>query len=292
MNCSFSMPNSPRSSVAPHRPHPRAALLALLLTTAGLAVQAHDIVLVPQADGWRVRYGHPQDWLPVDGEKLLALQIFNGSAPPLDPHDALRRQGLDLLLTGPRQPPGDGLVAASYDNGLWARLPANPALPGTKPSYRNTSRWLAPGADDTLVSLKFAKGWRGVGASARAASVASADNPAWRREVGHLLELVPQLDPLTLKPGALLPVKVLLNGLPLAGAGVELSDLVTKLPEDRITRYTTDANGIAQVPLRPHGVQMLGVDLERPNDGSLAEGARSLPVDKLLIVATYTFVRP
>lgn len=280
---------------SPARPLPTLALLlGLALTLAPAA--AHDIVLLPQPGGGvLVRYGHPQDWLSVDAEKLLDLQAVGALAgsPVVDLQPSLKRQGLTLLLPAQQVPGRPGLssgmtagltadqrlLAARYDNGLWARLPA--ASAGAKPVYRNTSRWLAPGADDTLLSLKYAKAWR----------AGVADAQGYRRPVGHLLELVPQRDPLTLKAGELLPVQVLLQGQPLAGAGVELSDLVTKLPEDRIARYTTDAQGMAQLPLRARGIHMLGVDLEQPNDGSLGEGARSLPVDKLLLVATYTFVR-
>ncbi len=263
----------------PGRHLPALALLIGLTLTAAPAA-AHDIVLQPQPGGvLQVRYGHPQDWLSVDAEKLLELQAPGDAGNPVDLQPGLKRQGLMLTLTAQRLPAMQRLLAARYDNGLWARLPA--ASPGAKPTYRNTSRWLAPGTDETLVSLKYAKAWR----------AGTADAQGYRRTVGHLLELVPQRDPLTLKAGELLPVQVLLQGKPLAGAGVERSDLVTKLPEDRITRYTTDAQGIALVPLRARGVHMLGVDLDRPNDGSLGEGARSLPVDKLLLVATYTFVR-
>ena len=221
-----------------------------------------------------------------DAEKLLDLQAAGEpGSPVVDLQPGLQRQGLTLLLPAQRLPgrpgltAGQRLLAARDDNGLWARLPASSAA--AKPVYRNTSRWLAPSADDTLLSLKYAKSWRAGAAGAQ----------GYRRAVGHLLELVPQRDPLTLKVGELLPVQVLLQGQPLAGAGVELSDLVTKLPEDRITRYTTDAQGAAHLPLRARSIHMLGVDLERPNDGSLGEGPRSLPVDKLLLVATYTFVR-
>ena len=132
-----------------------------------------------------------------------------------------------------------------------------------------------------MVSVKFAKGLAHAGS----------DDALFGRRVGHLLELVPQKNPLALKAGEALPVLVLYNGKPLEGAGIEVSNLVDKLPEDQIKRYSTDATGIAQVTLRPRGINTLAVDVERLNDGSLGDAAKALPVDKVLMVATYTFVR-
>lgn len=132
-----------------------------------------------------------------------------------------------------------------------------------------------------MASVKFAKGLARAGG----------DDALFGRRIGHLLELVPQKNPLALKAGETLPVLVLYDGKPLEGAGVEIGNLVDKLPEERIKRYPTDAAGIAQVPLRPRGINTLAVDVERPNDGSLGDAAKALPVDKVLMAATYTFVR-
>lgn len=261
----------------------RGALVALLaatsatLTLLAAPAQAHDIVLVPQAGGLTVRYGHPHDWQPVDHEKLLELQVQGASGTPADRHDALKRKGLDMLLA-PADLKGPALVAARYDNGLWVELP--PGADG-KSQWRNTSRFMTPSAKGVTLSVKFAKG---LAAGAK-------DETLYKRQVGHLLELVPQKNPLALKPGETLPVLVLFDGKPLADAGIENSNLVDKLPEDKIPRYRTDASGMAQVPLHARGVNTLAVDLERPNDASLPGGAQAAPADKLLMVATYTFVR-
>ncbi len=252
-----------------------AAVLALVLSPR--PAEAHDIVLVPQGGGLTVRYGHPLDWLPVDHEKLLELQVQGAAGTVSDRHGALKRKGLDMLLA-PAALAGPALVAARYDNGLWVELPAGP---DGKAAWRNSSKFMTPEAKSVTLSVKFAK----------ALAAGANDDTLFKRQVGHLLELVPQKNPLALKAGELLPVLVLFDGKPLADAGIENSNLVDKLPEEKIPRYRTDANGIAQVSLRPRGVNTLAVDLERPNDASLPGGARATPADKLLIVATYTFMR-
>lgn len=259
---------------------PRAALAACLLTSAA-AAQAHDIVLVPAAGGdarapaLTVRYGHPQDWLPVDHEKLLELKLIGADGAITDRQDRLTRRGLDLLLkdASARAPM---LAEARYDNGLWVRLPTEAGRPE---QFRNATRLMVPDAAATLASFKFAK----------AAVLTAGDDALYKRPVGHLLEIIPQKNPLALAAGESLPVLVRYNGQPLEGAGIEVTNLVDKIAEDRIERFKTGADGIAQVPLRRRGLNVLAVDLNVPNDGALGEQARALPAQTLMMVATYAF---
>lgn len=253
---------------------------APLLAAALLAdpAIAHDIVLVPAGAGaLTVRYGHPHDWQPVDGEKLLELQVLSANQAPADRHRQLARRGLDMQL--PKgSVPSPALVAARYDNGFWVQGAAGA---DGKAEWRNTSRFMQPAAASVMLSVKFAK----------ALSGSAADADAYQRTVGHLLELVPQKNPLALDPGATLPVLVLFDGKPLPDAAIENSNLVDPIPEDKIVRYRTDAQGIAQVRLRPKGVNTLAVDVERALDASFPGADRAAPADKVLMVATYTFVR-
>ena len=255
--------------------------IAAIVLGAAPAANAHDIVLVPEADALRVRYGHPQDWQPVSIDKLVDLRIHGaeGSDAP-DRHDVLSRSGIDLVAAKDKlgAPPGAWLAAARYDNGLWVELA--PAVDGAA-TYRNASRVLVPEARSSILSLKFAKAYAGD----------KADASIYKRNAGHALEIVPIDNPLAIAPGELLAVRVLLNGEPLAGAGVEVGNMVDKLPEDKIVRYPTDEQGVARVPLRAEGLHMLGVDLERRNDGSALAAAKSLPANKVTMIATYTFVR-
>jgi uncharacterized GH25 family protein len=266
--------NTPSRSIAV-----RCVLWAALC--AALPAAAHDIVLQPQSSGLSVRYGHPKDWQPLELRKLVELQAFGGQAEPRDLQPALKAKGLLYELSSAALGKEQGkalLLAARYDNGLWARV----RLPGSaKLVAVNTTRVMLPEAEFVSNNLKFAK----------ALLPAANDDGLHMRRLGHLLELVPQRNPATLKPGEPLPVLVLFKGQPLAGAGVEVSNLVDAVPEDQIRRYTTDAQGIAQVVLREKGIQMLGVDVERPNDGSLGEAAQKVGADKFVLVATYTFVR-
>lgn len=255
--------------------------LSVLATTLFMLTgpaQAHDVVIVPEAGQLRVKLGHPGDWQPVDLEKLLELHTMQDLQATKEMHSQVKRQGLDFVLK--QKPMAQAqLAAARYDNGLWLELPA---VAGEKPQWRNASRFMLPNATGGMASVKYAKAYRGN----------AKDNAIYKRPAGHLLELIPQTNPLTVAPGQMLAVQLLFNGKPLADAGIELSDLKTKMKEDEIERFKTDANGMANIPKLKRGVNMLAVDVKRPNDGSLGAEAKALPVADILMVATYTFVRP
>ena len=252
---------------------------ASLSLTFQSITSAHDIVLVPESNQIRVRLGHPGDWQPVDKEKLLELKVISDPAMPADLYTGLKRQGLDYVVPFKS---GAGskasITAARYDNGLWVELPA---VGQAKPEWRNASRFMLPQAKDVMASVKFAKSYVGT----------VKDGSVFSTKTGHLLELIPQANPYAVKPSQTLPVLVLYNGQPLVDAKVEVSNLKDKLPEDKIPRYSTDSNGIAQVRLRTIGVNTIAVDLKKPKDASLGPNAVALPVEAIMMVATYTFIR-
>jgi nickel transport protein len=264
------------------RPLAAAAVLACAAAAAPSA-SAHDIVLVPERGTLVLRYGHAGDWQVLEPRRLVELQTLDAAAavaPQTVAQPELKPRGKDkeMVLTLAQAPSAAArLFAARYDNGLWARVPQ---AEGAKPLVRNTTRAMLPNATLVTNNQKYAKAWAGP----------ASDTELFKKPVGHLLELVPMTNPLAAKAGDMLEVKVLLRGEPLAGAGIEVGDLKTAIEEDRIQRYTTDAQGIARVPLRAKGVHMLAVDTEL-GDGTAPDLVRASGADKLVLVATYTFVR-
>jgi uncharacterized GH25 family protein len=263
----------------------RGLCAALAATTLAGTAFAHDIVLVPSGKNEVVvRYGHVGDWHKVEERRLVELHTFADAGPARERLPELRpvpagfgKPMLDLRL--PERGEAVRLVAARYDNGYWARVP----VPGqAKPFSRNTTRALLPEAALVTNNLKFAKGL----------VLDAQDAALWKRTLGHLLEIVPQKNPATLAAGEALPVRVLLGGQPLAGAGVEVGNLDDAVAEDKIVRHSTNAEGIALVALRPRGPNVIAVGAERPNDGSLLPKERVGGADRLSLVATFTFVRP
>ena len=248
-----------------------------LIAVAATAAQAHDIVLEPQREGIALRYGHAQDWQQVQDGKLVDLQLLRGSDAPQDMRAGLRPRRMDFVLPLPagRQA---ALVAARYDNGLWARLPA---VGSAKAVARNTTRVMLPEATVVTNNLKFAK----------ALLVSADDTVVYKRTVGHLLELVPQRNPASLKPGEALDVLVLFKGQPQADVEIELSNLEDVPAPDMVQRFRSDAKGMVRVTLFAKGVSTLGALFERANDGSLGEASRTVGADKFVLAATLSLLR-
>jgi uncharacterized GH25 family protein len=87
-------------------------------------------------------------------------------------------------------------------------------------------------------------------------------NPAITRPVGFTLEIVPAISPYALKPGQMLPVQVLYQGRPLAGALVKLTNL--EFDVRPVSMHLTDASGHAQFEIPRTGDWLLNVIWTRP----------------------------
>ena len=244
-----------------------------------LGSHAHDLVLVPATTGHlTVRFGHTGDWQQADKERLLDLQAQEDGTTARPLTSTLKGKGL-TLEAGPVATAGKAsLVTARYDNGLWVSMPG----PDGKDVYLNSTKAMVPQAASTMSAIKFAK----------ALYATPGDTVVYKRDVNHLIELIPQKNPAGVKVGDTLPVLVKFAGKPLANAGVEVTDSATKTVEGQ-EKFTTDAEGMARVPIRRGGLNMLSVDHEQANDGSLGAAMKALPVDKVAMIATYSFqVRP
>jgi uncharacterized GH25 family protein len=214
----------------------------------------HDILLLPRTAGdhveLTVKYGHPQDYEYADLDKLLELNVSSGNGRLQNVHNLLKRDGDNLMLPAAAiTVAGDiTLVSARYDNGYFVQLS------GEKGSF-NTSKLSFPNVKSSGYYFKFAKGMTG-----------SATASGFDRDLSMKLEIIPLANPFALKPGGRLAVLVKSNGQPLANnKGVEIGDGETKIEEDKIPRYATDAQGRASVPISKTGWQILAIDLDEPS---------------------------
>lgn len=91
-------------------------------------------------------------------------------------------------------------------------------------------------------------------------------NPAITRPVGFTLEIVPAISPYALKPGQMLPVQVLYQGRPLAGALVKLTNL--EFDVRPVSMHLTDASGHTQFVIPRTGDWLLNVIWTRPITGN------------------------
>ena len=227
----------------------KTALLLVLGAGLGFAsVQsafAHDVWLTVggKASNRRavVNYGHPDDPPPAVADKIVDLVAINAKrrVSLLAGIEPKSEKGILVVETKPFADDTHMLLAARYDNGFWVKLPDG--------SYRNATRRLVPDAADSMWSVKFAKALTGSGAP-------------WDTVLGQELEIVPLSDPAKTGIGQTLHLKVLFHGKPLAGAEVERGDGVTAVAEKDIPRFSTDADGVAAVPLVKAGPHLLVID--------------------------------
>lgn len=221
----------------------RLTLAALAASTclAGPAL-AHDVWLtlshgsvVPRL---HVHYGHPDDLQMPQVDKVVELSATSAEGARVLTTRLTPSPTAPILTSEPVPGAGSALISARYDNGFWVKAPDG--------EYRNTTRRFVPGATEAITSVKFAKLIAGQGAP-------------WATAVGHDLEIVPMQDPLAVKPGGSLQVKVLFHGQPVAGASVVRSDGETLIAQDKLPTVTTDANGVADIPVEKPGGEVLTV---------------------------------
>jgi uncharacterized GH25 family protein len=228
--------------------YPRLALSLLVLVAFAASAapsRAHDVWLTTAggANARRVvvNYGHPHDRTPALADKVLdLLAISEGRQISLmDGLAAARVRGDFVAQSKPFVDDGHALVAARYDNGFWVKV--------SDKVYRNATRRMVPNAADSLWSGKFAKAVTGMGA-------------LYDKVLGHDIEIVPLGDPMAVRPGETLRVKVLFQGKPLAGGEVEYGDGVTYVEDDKIPKFKTSGEGIADIPIAVAGPVLLAVD--------------------------------
>ncbi|MET7245537.1 DUF4198 domain-containing protein [Methylobacterium sp. EM32] len=244
----------------------RTALAAALVLGASRPGAAHELWLtlstVDQVPQVRVNYGHaskreapraPQliDLVALTQDGRTDLRAGLKPAPPDVPPALLAPLGTK---------PGRTLVAATYDAGYWTTLRDGTRL--------NASRRLVTEAREGRWSVKYAKAAFGPGAP-------------WLRVVGHTLEIVPVEVP---GPTAgAIRVRVLFRGAPLPGADLYYGDSGMEPERAGVPAYTTDPEGVATVPIRKAGSQVLTVTQ------TVSPSATPTLADEDVYTATFAF---
>ncbi|KMO40928.1 DUF4198 domain-containing protein [Methylobacterium aquaticum] len=244
----------------------RPALAAALLLGASRPGGAHELWLtlstvepVPQV---RVNYGRASKREAPHAPQLIQLVALTQDGST-DLRAGLKPAPADVppaLLAPLGTKPGRFLAAATYDAGFWTTLRDGTRL--------QASRRLVPDAREGRWSVKYAKAAFGPGAP-------------WLRVVGHMLEIVPVEVP---GPTAgAIRVRVLFRGAPLPGADLLYGDSGMEPERAGMPAYTTDAEGIATVPIRKAGSQVLTVTQ------TVSPSATPTLADEDVYTATFAF---
>ncbi|WP_332773946.1 DUF4198 domain-containing protein [Phenylobacterium sp.] len=236
---------------------------ALLILALGQPALAHDFWVQPDAF-----------WLAPDAGTSLTLQVGHGAerqrsaillgritrfvavAPSgaiIDLRPSLRLGGAEADGVLNLQAPGVHVLALATDNRARSRLSANrfdayareegltPAAGRPRPANVEISERYSRVAKSIVMV-----GDPGVGAHAAAT-----------RAVGLALEIVPEVSPYAEPRAAILPVRAIYEGRPLAGALIKLTDLDRDAAPFEIRR--TDQAGRASFTMPTHGRWLLNV---------------------------------
>ncbi len=214
----------------------KAGLLAILLFLArSPEILAHDLWLEKTSQRWTLYQGHRHS-SHAGAETIAYADNFVTAARCVDGQG--NKRPLSVTGTAPWTASGDcAALVVDVSSGYWSKTPWE---------TKNVPKKEAPGAIKSWLSkdsLKRIDVW----------------SPAFAHALGSGLEIVPTTNPLALKPGDKLVVRVMRAGQPVSGAPVAYHGE---------TRGETDAEGRVAIRLRHPGVQLVSTSIELPlNDG-------------------------
>ena len=242
---------------------------ALALACGPQAAAAHEFWIQPD-----------RFWLAVDAATPMTLQVGTGTERQRSQLPARRvlrfdatapgGEALDLLptLTLGAQA-SDGALGFSRPGAYVVTLRGDTAAQ----SHLSATRFNAYAEEEGLtpaLEARAARGLRAIDASERYSRQTKAliqvgeggDQSAVTKPVGLSLEIVPEVSPYALPRSATLPVRVLYEGRPLAGALVKITDLAhDAAPREQ---HRTDSEGRAGFAMPGEGAWMMDVVWTKP----------------------------
>lgn len=203
-------------------------LLAAALAGTALSARSHDAWIAAKGEAYAVLYGHGEQVEAYAPAKVKSLSALDAKGAAI----AVKRQdGSDAVRATLSQAPS--LMTLHFDNGYWSKTA------GADATSKNLPKNEVPGAVSAVHSVKYGK-------------TVFAWSAAVTKPQGQRLELVP-LSSAAPAAGKSLPVQVLWDGKPLAGAKLVRAKYSKEAPIE------ADAEGKAQVPVVA-GEQTLSVN--------------------------------
>ncbi len=202
----------------------RAALTVAAVIACSMPAHAHDAWIEAREAGYAVVFGHDgklESYVPA---KVKAITAVDGKGTVLRIKQAITADAVTFTVDGK-----PALITLHFDNGFWSK---------TTEGSKNLPKSEAPGAISASHAVKFGK-------------TVFAWSPVVLKPQGQPLEIVP-LSATAPVAGKSLPVQVMWQGKPLAGAKI------TRADDEKRAPVTTDAEGKAFVPVAA-GRQILTV---------------------------------
>ena len=211
----------------------RTSLLLLAALLAGQA-SAHGLWTEQRRGNIEVIYGHGAEDNAFKAQKISGAWAYDlgGQMIPVTVERLADHARLKPLKT-------PAVMAVALNNGMWSKT--------ADKQWINQGRSKVPGAIESTETFKY--------------SLAIYQPGAKLPKLDQIkLLILPEVDPLTVGPGNQLPVRVLLDGKPVAG--VKLIGDYRSAPNTLTTE--TDADGRAKVLVRNEGLNVIAAQMEVP----------------------------
>ncbi len=229
---------------------PAFAAVAAMVTHA----QAHGIWVAQRQGDWAVVYGHGASDEAYKPEKVKSVVAYSASGETRTSN--ILRQPKNVLI----EPAPDAVaLTVTLDNGIWTKGPDGKSV--------NKPKTEVPGAQSASHSIKINTTVLKAGASFKA--------------TGQGLEIVPLVDPMSLKMGDDLPVQVFADGKPVAGVALA----VDYVNDGHAQSSKTDENGKVTLFVRNDGLNVIGVSHVKATPGNPE-------ADQVSYFATLSFTLP
>jgi uncharacterized GH25 family protein len=251
----------------------RRALLAagaLALACGPHVAAAHEFWIQPE-----------RFWLPVDAATPMTLQVGTGTERQRSQLPARRVLRFDATASGGEAldlrpaltlggPTADGALSFARPGVYVVTLRSD----ANAQSHQSAARFNAYAQEEGLtpaLETRAERGLQAIDASERYSRQTKAlvqvgdgggAQDAVTRPVGLTLEIVPEVSPYALPRPAALPVRVLYEGRPLAGALVKLTDLAHDAAP--LEQHRTDGEGRAGFVMPTGGAWMMDVVWTKP----------------------------
>ena len=224
----------------------KATLLLVVLAITAETASAHDYWIEKKDSVYAVVYGHRGERLEYDPGTIKKITVLNAEGKNIE--FIKETQGNALLI----RPAGNAsVILADLESGYWSK---------TIYGLRNVPKRKASRVIESFRAYHYSK------------SIVSWSEFAQKPIERMKLDLVPQKNPLELRAGDMLPVKVFREGAPLPGATVEGD-------HDKIG--VTGKDGIIKVAVKK-GRQLITVEHKEPLKGDP-------DADFITITTTLTF---
>jgi nickel transport protein len=209
-------------------------LLFVLLLFSLQQASAHDAWFVPKDGGLTVVYGHGEKLEPYDPAKVKDAKGYDSKGQASVVQIVSEKEGASIASKEKA-----AIVTALFDGGYGVK---------TTDGWKKTTKREAQGKYSIVEALKSQKYSKALLTPCEAVS----------KPVGLAFEIVPGKDPFAVKPGEVLPIKVLLDGKPVEGAVIKDGHSESK------DKLKSDKDGLASVVIQKPGLQIISAGYNTP----------------------------